>query len=309
MPVLNALVIEGSLIFAPEEDVEHHRTFDCNFILVMHGYLEVGTEEFPYTSHITMTMHGGRDSAKFSIYGAKMIGCRYCQMHMVGTPRTTIWTRLAQTAEAGDTKIVLQVEPDWNIGETFVIAGTRFNNVEDESRVITHIDGATIYFEKPFEFMHFGEGPEFGGVEIPMYAEVGLQTRNVLFRGSPLDSRDDLFGAHIMVHSPGDETSMARIMYIEFTEAGQAFNLGRYAIHFHMIGTVHSSMIRGNAIHHSYNRAVTTHGVHYFKVYENFAYDTMGHSFFIEDAVETNCVYDGNLSIKTRASNSFLNTD
>jgi hypothetical protein len=35
----------------------------------------------------------------------------------------------------------------------------------------------------------------------------------------------------------------------------------------------------------------------------------MGHSFFIEDAVETKCVYDGNLSILTRASNSFLNTD
>lgn len=85
--------------------------------------------------------------------------------------------------------------------------------------------------------------------------------------------------------------------------------LGRYAIHFHMIGTVHSSLIKGNAIHHSYNRAVTTHGVHYFKVVENFAYNTMGHSFFVEDAIETNCVYDGNLSIKTRASNSFLNTD
>lgn len=221
VPVLNAIVVEGSIIFAPDEnDPDHERTFDCNFILVFRGYMEVGTEEFPYTSKITMTMHGGRESAKFSIYGSKMIGCRYCQLHMHGNPRTVIWTRIAETAEAGDTKITLQVAPDWNIGETFVIAGTNFNNVEDESRVITHIDGATIYFDEPFEFMHFGEGPEFGGVEMPMFAEVGLQTRNVLFRGSPDDSRDDLFGAHIMVHSPGDETSMARIMYIEFTEAG-----------------------------------------------------------------------------------------
>jgi hypothetical protein len=112
-----------------------------------------------------------------------------------------------------------------------------------------------------------------------------------------------------MVHSPGDESSTARIHYIELTEAGQAFKLGRYAIHFHMIGTVHGSLVKGNAIHHSYNRACTTHGVHYFKVEQNVAYDTMGHSFFIEDAVETKCVYDGNLSILTRASNSFLNTD
>jgi len=142
-----------------------------------------------------------------------------------------------------------------------------------------------------------------------MEAEVGLLTRNVVFRGDPADSRADLFGAHIMVHSPGDETSTARIHYIELTEAGQAFKLGRYAIHFHMIGTVHGSLVKGNAVHHSYNRACTTHGVHYFRVEKNVAYDTMGHSFFIEDGIETKCVYDGNLSILTRASNSFLNTD
>jgi len=142
-----------------------------------------------------------------------------------------------------------------------------------------------------------------------MRAEVGLFSRNVIFRGNPLDSKADLFGAHIMVHSPGDESSTARIHYIELTESGQAFKLGRYAIHFHMIGTVHSSLVKGNAIHHSYNRACTTHGVHYFKVEDNVSFDTMGHSFFIEDAVETKCVYKGNLAIMTRESNSFLNTD
>ena len=142
-----------------------------------------------------------------------------------------------------------------------------------------------------------------------MEAEVGLLTRNVVFRGDPADSRQDLFGAHITIHSPGDESSTALIHYCELTESGQAFKLGRYAIHFHMIGTVHGSLVKGNAIHHSYNRACTTHGVHYFKVVNNVAYDTMGHSFFIEDGIETKCVYDGNLSILTRASNSFLNTD
>ena len=76
-----------------------------------------------------------------------------------------------------------------------------------------------------------------------------------------------------------------------------------------MIGTVHNSYVRGNAIHQTYNRAVTTHGVHYFRVTDNVAFDTMGHTFFIEDAVETNNVYDHNLAIKTKASNSLLGTD
>jgi len=54
---------------------------------------------------------------------------------------------------------------------------------------------------------------------------------------------------------------------------------------------------------------VTTHGVFYFRVINNVAYDTMGHTFFVEDAIETANLYEHNLSIKVRASNSLLNTD
>lgn len=266
-PVLNALIVEGSMIFAPSEDADHLRTFDANFIMVQHGYFEAGTEEFPYTSKLQITMHATRYSPAFSIYGNKMIGCRYCQLSMHGIPKVTTWTKLSETAEAGATEISVYGEPDWNVGDHIVIAGTTWWSAYDhEEVVIAAIDGSTITLEEALEHRHLSVAPEFGGVEMPMRAEVGLLTRNVLFRGDPSDSRADLFGAHIMVHSPGDETSTARIHYIELTEAGQAFKLGRYAIHFHMIGTVHGSLVKGNAIHHSYNRAVTTHGVHYFKV-------------------------------------------
>lgn len=64
-----------------------------------------------------------------------------------------------------------------------------------------------------------------------------------------------------------------------------------------MIGTVHYSYIRGNSIHNTYNRAVTFHGVHYLRVMYNVAYKTMGHTFFIEDAVETKNYIVGNLAL------------
>jgi len=64
-----------------------------------------------------------------------------------------------------------------------------------------------------------------------------------------------------------------------------------------MIGNVYESYVIGNSIHHSYNRAVTTHGVHNFRVEENVSYNTMGHTFFIEDAVETNNYYNHNLAV------------
>jgi hypothetical protein len=298
------------MIFAPSDDPLHFRTFDATFVMVNNGYFELGTEEFPYTSKMQMTMHATRSSPSFGIYGSKMIGCRFCQLSMCGIPKTTTWTRLSATAAVGATVITVQGEPDWNVGDKIVIAGTSWHfNYDHEEREIASISGSTITLTEALEYEHISVTPEFGGIEIPMQAEVGLLTRNVVFRGNPEDSRPELFGAHIMVHSPGDESSVARIHYIELTEAGQAFSLGRYAIHFHMIGTVHGSLVKGNAIHHSYNRACTTHGVHYFRVEKNVAFDTMGHSFFIEDAVETKCVYDGNLSVLTRASNTFLNTD
>lgn len=102
-----------------------------------------------------------------------------------------------------------------------------------------------------------------------------------------------------MLHSKGDESLTGRIEYVELRDVGQAFQLGRYPIHFHMIGTVHNSYIRGNAIHHTYNRAVTIHAVHYLRVINNVAYKTMGHTFFIEDAIETKNYLENNLAILT----------
>ena len=66
-----------------------------------------------------------------------------------------------------------------------------------------------------------------------------------------------------------------------------------------MIGNVHNSYIKGNAIHHTFNRAVTIHGVHYLRILKNVAYQTMGHTFFIEDAIETKNLVEGNLALMT----------
>ncbi len=112
-----------------------------------------------------------------------------------------------------------------------------------------------------------------------------------------------------MLHSHGDQSVIGRIEYCEFRDVGQAFQLGRYPIHFHQIGTVHNSYIKGNAIHHTYNRGITFHDIHYLRVEWNVAYHTMGHTFFIEDAIETKNYIAYNLAVKTKASFSLLNTD
>lgn len=311
---LNHITVQGSLIFAPDEDDDqHHRTLDANIIIVYGGYFEAGTEDFPYTSKLTITMHGAKGDPTLPIYGQKVIGVRYGQLEMHGPVRTPTWTQMSASSSVGATQIQLKEEVDWQVGEYIVIASSDFEGRNAEKRQITAVtnsaDTTTIEFETGLEFGHFGLIETYGGVEVDMRCEVGLLSRNVVYRGDPETSNDNQFGAHIMLHSPGNESLIGKIEYVEFTDVGQAFQLGRYPIHFHMIGTVHNSYAKGNAIHQTYNRAITLHGIHYFTIQDNVAYDTMGHTIFVEDAAETHNLIERNLIVQTKRSWSLLNTD
>jgi len=142
-----------------------------------------------------------------------------------------------------------------------------------------------------------------------MRAEVGLLTRNVKFRGDPETSLQNKYGATIFLHSEGDDSLIARLEYIELTDVGQAFKVGRYAVHFHMIGAVHKSYCRGFSTHQGFNRAFTMHGTHYLRIMENVAFEVMGHNIFIEDAVEKKNIISKNLVMKVMRSMFSLNTD
>ena len=144
------------------------------------------------------------------------------------------------------------MEPvDWKAGEHIVIASTNFDAHEAEERIIESIDDTNqiITLTEALTYRHISENPTFGDDSIEMRAEVGLLTRNVLFQGNPEDSAIDKYGAHIMLHSVGDDSLIGRIEYVEFFNCGQAFKLGRYPIHFHMIGNIHKSRVIGNSVH------------------------------------------------------------
>lgn len=116
-PVLNLVLVEGSLIFAPDADPNHHRRFDAHYVMVKGGYLEIGTEEFPYTSKLTITMYGSRESPEMPTFGNKVIANMGGQLEMHGVPRNPTWTELLTTAPIGATQITLNTEVDWKAGE------------------------------------------------------------------------------------------------------------------------------------------------------------------------------------------------
>jgi hypothetical protein len=46
--------------------------------------MEIGTEEFPYTSKLTITMHGTVSDPYLPTYGNKCIGIRHGNLTMIG---------------------------------------------------------------------------------------------------------------------------------------------------------------------------------------------------------------------------------
>ena len=67
-----------------------------------------------------------------------------------------------------------------------------------------------------------------------------------------------------------DKPMVLRTSFIhEVRRMGQMGRIGRYSIHFHMIGAVRNSYVRCNTIRHTYARAIAIHGVHYLRVQNN----------------------------------------
>ena len=105
--MLNAVIVEGSITFPSHSDPNHQRSFDAHYIFVRNGTMEVGTEEFQYTSRLTITMHSDVLDPYLPIYGNKVIGCRYCTLDMHGIKRNPVWTVLDKTADVGEDKITM----------------------------------------------------------------------------------------------------------------------------------------------------------------------------------------------------------
>ena len=77
------------------------------YIFVKGGYMEVGTEEHPYTSKMTITLHGTIADPYIPIFGNKVIGLMKGTLDMHGVKREPNWTVLDKTAEAGTNKLTI----------------------------------------------------------------------------------------------------------------------------------------------------------------------------------------------------------
>jgi len=107
----------------------------------------------------------------------------------------------------------------------------------------------------------------------------------------------------MILATPGDGQD---IVGLEVTNMGQAGNLGRYPLHFHLCGDVTGSRLAKNLIRDTNQRCAVVHGSDHLVVDNNVAYDTFGHCFMIEDGFERFNTFSNNLGAKTKRSTQVI---
>lgn len=303
--VIRSLHIGGTLTFAKDKttrlnvglikiqdtDDTDEEGFDCEGHVAepepgkQRPALLVGTPEEPIAvgsrALIRLTYVEGLDKQS-----CPAIVCCGGRMDFHGQPMNRTWVKLGETAAKGDKKVLLlEGVTGWRVGDRIILTPTQTDYRSDpinEERTIAAIDGDVVKFAEPLEYVHLGVGNTRG--------EVANLSRNVIVESAdPAGER-----GHTMYH----RYSKGSISYAEFRNLGKKNVLGRYSLHFHLIGnTMRGSYVLGASIHGSHNRWLTIHGTNYLVARDNVGYGSVGHGFFLEDGTEVYNVLDRNLAV------------
>jgi cell migration-inducing and hyaluronan-binding protein len=227
------------------------------------------------------------------------------------------WSRLASPAAAGANTITLEdsVTGLWKVGDSIALASTDYGPVvpygttldasvkwqqgsgfaeQSEDVVISAIsaDGKTLTLTSNLKSPHYASST-FTDIR----GEVGLLSRNIVFQSDATAATG--FGGHVMLR----DVVRAWINGVEFRKMAQRGVMGRYPVHFHLMGEASMAglaYLKDSSVHHNFQRCVTIHDTRGVTVQNNVAYWNNGHCFFLEDGCETDNVFDGNLGITTQ---------
>lgn len=287
-PALGRVDVEGTLRFTNGE-----RTFEATTILVG-GALEVGTEQAPYEGRATIVLAGDTRSDPSHGMGDKVLGVHGSgRIDLHGTPRVA-WVKLGETAEAGASRLRLSRAVDWRPGNRIVVTATGWDARESEEVTVAEVQGADVLLATPLRFRHFGRLQTVLGTTLDERAEVGLLTHNV--HVTSRFGSDSLLGGHVMF----TDDARVRVSDVEFSRLGQAGRLGRYPVHWHLMGDAAGTYVRRSSVHHGLQRGIIVHGTHRAAVEENVVFDVRGHGVYVEDGSEQGTVIRGNLAALAR---------
>ncbi|MFP6611113.1 MAG: hypothetical protein VB835_02295, partial [Pirellulales bacterium] len=251
---------------------------------------EIGTPDAPipteYTARIRLHFLEGMDKDD-----APAVACCSAQMDIHGAPMSRTWIKLAKDVAPGDSVIALLKEPSgWKVGDDLIVTGSRHRSDgtehrDTEPRRIIKIDGTTLILDKPLDRDHFGSGD--------FRSEVANLSRNVIIESADPEG--------VRGHTVYHWGSRGSVSYARFAHLGKRRTLGRYPIHFHLVGnTMRGSSVVGVAVVDSHNRWITVHGTNYMLIRDCIGYQSAGHGYFLEDGTEVYNVFDRNLGVQAR---------
>jgi cell migration-inducing and hyaluronan-binding protein len=285
-PALRSLTINGKLSFSNDIDIE----LKTDWIYLPGGELDIGSEAKPHTRKAVITLTDTVPNEDVNTMGDRGIMLMKGILSLHGD-RKNSWTKLAATAKAGSARIDVLNAAGWRKGDQIVFASTDFDSTQAEMRTIAAIAGNVITLDQPLKYMHFGK-ITYG---VDERGEVGLLTRNIKIQASD-DAKRSYFGGHIMAMVG----SRMYVSGVELSRMGQNMHLARYPIHWHIGGEGQGQYIQNSSIHDTYSRCVTVHGTNNVRVENNVTFNTVGHCFFLEDAVETGNQFIHNLAMVTK---------
>ncbi|CBY32974.1 unnamed protein product [Oikopleura dioica] len=303
-PILKAILISGGILRIKDDDI----ALNVQYIIITNGgQLLVGSEQEPITSKIEINLHGDMSDHQLPLYGSKVIAVHDGKVEMYGQEKQS-WTTLSKEASEGSTIIHVDDSSGWKEGDQLVIATTGGPDSHGESEKVKIVEFSedNIRVNRKLKNTHtyYSVSVEKTGASVTLTAEVINLSRTIVIQG--IIGEDKKFGGHLVAAQNAEKMILS---YVEFKNVGQAFQLGRYPIHFHITGNEQKSKLIGCSIHRSFNRAVTFHAVHHLRAIGNVAYNIIGHAFFLEDGIETDNYLDSNVAIFTQQGTSLLNTD
>jgi hypothetical protein len=316
---VRSIHVAGTLRFDPDRDTRldvglikiqagddaSENGFDCDAHAALtdpgtlRPALEVGTAAHPVAAGrsavIRLVTQPGMDPET-----CPAIVCCGGRLDLHGAPLGQSWVKLGATAHAGDAVVRLaETVAGWRVGDRVIVTATQRQRREratlragqgkdsmkafTEERTITALDGATVTLDHPLDEDHQSESKYRG--------EVANLSRNVV-----IESADPAQGrGHTMYH----RGSAGSISYAEFRHLGKEGILGKYSLHFHLVGdSMRGSSVVGASFWDSANRWITIHGTNYLVVRDCVGYQSIGHGFFLEDGTEVDNVFDNNLAVQ-----------
>lgn len=306
-PPLGGLRIDGDLVF-DRRDLELRSAW-----IMVHGGLYVGSAAQPFEQRATVTLDGAPGSADVHGMGTAVLGVMDGVVALHGAAPGPSWTRLVAHAEAGASVLEVEDATGWEAGDTVVVASTDFEAWEGpagsptsrdrqvERRVLVSVDGSRLHLDRPLGFRHVGAAETVEGVRVDARAEVLRLDRRIVIQGheASVDPASDRFGfgAHVMAMG----SSVLQLHGVELRRVGQAGILGRYPVHYHLMGDGgRDSAMTRSSLHGSANRCVAIHGTNGVWIEDVAAFDATGHCFFLEDGAETGNVLYRNVALMIR---------